>query len=104
MNDAAKPYVHLAINAVDTVILDPECRIEDERSDRFADFEEARIAALSCVELMLDEEDYDDEEHRAELVLMLGLLETASSIEDLTRRPEYRALVKPLEPALRGAA
>lgn len=104
MNDAVKPYVHLAINAVDTVILDPEGRIEDERSDRFADFLQARDAALSCVELMLDEEDYDDEEHRAELMMMLGLLESASTIEDLQRRPEYRAFIRPLDRPRRGAA
>lgn len=103
MNDV-KPFVHMAINAVDTVIFDPEGRIDDERSDRFVSFNEARDAALSCVELMLDEEDYDDEEHRAELMTMLGLLESASSIEDLAGRPEYRAFVKPLEPAWRGAA
>jgi hypothetical protein len=104
MNDAVKPYVHLAINAVDTVIFDPEGRIQDERSDRFDDFEEARNAALSCVELMLDEADYDDEEHRAELVLMLGLLESAATIDELACRPEYRTFLKPLEPARRGAA
>jgi hypothetical protein len=104
MNDAAKPYVHLAINAVDTVIYDPEGRIHDERSDRFAEFAEARDAALSCVELLLHEEDYDDEEHRAELEVMLHLLESASSIDELQRRPEYRAFVKPLDRPRRGAA
>lgn len=104
MTEAVKPFVHLAINAVDTVVFDPEGRIEDERSDRFAEFDEARDAALSCVELMLDEEDYDDEEHRAELTLMLGMLESASSIEDLNSRPEYRDFIGPMEPARRGAA
>ncbi len=104
MTEEMKPYVHVAVNAVDTVIFDPDGRIQDERSDRFAEFSEARDAALSCVELMLDEEDYDDDEHRAELVLMLGWLESASSIEELASRPEYRAFVKPLDRARRGAA
>jgi hypothetical protein len=104
MNDEDKPYVHLAINAVDTVIYDPEGLVQDERSDRFSDFATARDAALSCVELMLHEEDYDDEEHRRELEVMLGLLECAASFEELLCRPEYRTFVKPLERPRRGAA
>ena len=56
MNAVAKPYLHLSINAVDAVVFDPEGRHDNDRSDRFDTFDEARDAALSCVELMLDEE------------------------------------------------
>jgi hypothetical protein len=104
MNSALKPYVHLAINAVDTVIYDPDGRYDSDRSDRFATFGEARDAALSCIEVMLHEGDYDDQEHRDELDLMLGVLETASSFEEVEGCPEYLWFLKRLEPAEVGAA
>ncbi len=104
MNTLAKPYLHLAINAVDTVVFDPEGCHDNARSDRFDTFDEARGAALSCVELMLDEEDYDDDDHRQELELMLGILENASSYTDLEGCPQYLAFLSRLEPAQRGAA
>lgn len=100
MNDATeKPYVHLAINAVDSVVFDPEGLFDSDRSDRFSSFIEARDAALSCIEVMLHEGDYDDEEHRDELELMLGLLETASSVEEIEESPGYQRFLRQLEPA-----
>ena len=104
MNAVAKPYLHLSINAVDTVVFDPQGRHDNDRSDRFDTFDEARNAALSCVELMLDEQDYDDDEHRQELEQMLGILENASSFTDLERCPRYLAFLSPLETIQRGAA
>ena len=104
MNAVAKPYLHLSINAVDTVVFDPQGCHDNDRSDRFDTFDEARNAALSCVELMLDEEDYDDDEHRQELEQMLGILENASSFTDLERCPMYLAFLSPLETIQRGAA
>ena len=104
MNAIAKPYLHLSINAVDTVVFDPEGCHDNDRSDRFETFTEARDAALSCVELLLDEEDYDGEDHRLELEQMLGILENASSYEDLEECPRYLEFVSRLEPAHLGAA
>jgi hypothetical protein len=104
MNAVAKPYLHLSINAVDTVVFDPEGCLDNDRSDRFDTFEEARDAALSCVELMLDEEDYDDDDHRQELELMLGILENASSFRDLEGCPRYLTFLSCLKPVQRGAA
>ncbi len=104
MNAVARPFLHLAIDAVDTVVFDPEGCHDNDRSDRFDTYDEARNAALSCVELMLDEEDYDDDDHRQELELMLGILEKASSFADLERCPRYRAFLSRLEAAHRGAA
>lgn len=104
MNAVAKPFLHLAINAVDTVVFDPEGCHDNDRSDRFDTFTEARDAALSCVELMLDEGDYDDEEHRLELEQMLGILENASSYADLEGSPRYLTFLSRLEPPQRGAA
>jgi hypothetical protein len=99
MNPASKCYVHLSINAVDTVVYDPEGRFDSDRSDRFTTFAEARDAALSCIEVMLHEKDYDDDEHRDELELMLSVIETASSYEELEACPEYRWFLKRLVPA-----
>ncbi len=104
MNTVAKPYLHLSVNAVDTVVFDPEGRHDNDRSDRFATYAEARDAALSCVELMLDEEDYDDDDHRNELEQMLGILENASSYTDLEGCPEYLGFLSRLEPTQRDAA
>jgi len=104
MNAVAKPYLHLSINAVDTVVFDPEGCHDNDRSDRFDTFAEARDAALSCVELMLDEQDYDGDDHRQELEQMLGILENASSYTDLERCPRYLAFLSCLKPVQRGAA
>jgi len=104
INAVAKPYLHLSINAVDTVVFDPEGCHDNDRSDRFDTFTEARDAALSCVELMLDEGGFDDEDHRLELEQMLGILENALSYTDLEGCPRYLAFLSRLEPAHRGAA
>ena len=45
MNSVTKPYLHLSINAVDTVVFDPEGYHDNDRSDRFDTFDEARNAA-----------------------------------------------------------
>jgi len=104
MNTVAKPYLHLSINAVDTVVFDPEGRHDNDRSDRFATYAEARDAALSCVELLLDEEDYDGDDHRLELEEMLEILENATSYQELERCPGYQGFLALLEPPQRGAA
>jgi hypothetical protein len=104
MNAAEKPFLHLSINAVDTVVFDPEGFHDNDRSDRFETFAEAKDAALSCIELMLDEGDYDGDDHRLELELMLDILEKASSHAELDACPAYLAFVSRLEPAQRGAA
>ena len=56
------------------------------------------------MELLLDEEDYDGEDHRLELEQMLGILENAASYEDLEGCPRYLEFVSLLEPAHLGAA
>jgi hypothetical protein len=89
----AKPFVHLPIDAVDTVIFDPEVRFDADRFDRYATFAEARDAALSSIELMLDEGDYDGADHQAELEVMLRLLEPAATIMDLQAHPDYQAFL-----------
>ena len=49
---------------------------------------------------MLHEGDYDDEEHRDELELMLGVLETATDFAEVEACPEYLWFLKRLEPRL----
>ncbi|AGA26808.1 hypothetical protein [Singulisphaera acidiphila] len=104
MNPIAKPYIHLTIDAVDLVAFDPEGRYDADRYDRYATFDEARNAALSSIELMLDEQDYDDEAHRQELETMLPLLESSHSFDDLKGHAEYRAYFERLELAASRAA
>ncbi|SIO61419.1 hypothetical protein SAMN05444166_6754 [Singulisphaera sp. GP187] len=104
MNPIVKHYIHITIDAVDTVAYDPEGRYDADRFDRYATFDEARDAALSSIELMLDEQDYDDEVHRQELETMLPLLETSRSFEHLNGQTEYRQLLNRLEPATSIAA
>jgi len=99
----SKPYLHLAINAVDTVVFDPEGLHDSDRSDRYESFGEARDAALSSVEVMLDLEDYDDDQHRDELELMRGLLDTAASFDELKSCTEYLWFLKRLVPAHQAA-
>jgi hypothetical protein len=96
MEPTVKPYVQLSINAVDAVSFDPEGRYDAERHDRYATFEQARDAALSSIELMLDERDYDGEDHREELEQMLGLLEASPTFDDLDCQSDYHRLLKGL--------
>lgn len=103
MNADSKPYLHLSINAVDIVLFDPEGRHDSDRSDRYETFGEARDAALSCVEVMLDEEEYDDGQHQDELERMRGILETAASFDELNSCPDYVWFLKRLVPAQQAA-
>jgi hypothetical protein len=99
-----KPYVHISIDAVDTAVHDPDSRYDADRYDRYATFGEARDAALTCVETLLDEGDFDGEDHKAELETMLRLLESAESFEDLEHQVEYRWFLGKLAPAQPVAA
>jgi hypothetical protein len=103
MNAVSKPYLQLSINAVDTVVFDPDGLHDSDRSDRYETFSEARDAALSCVEVMLDEEEYDDDQHRDELERMRGILETADSFDELQSRPDYLWFLNRLVPAQQAA-
>jgi hypothetical protein len=104
MDSLSKPYVHLAIDAVDTVAFDPEGHFDAELFDHYATYTEARDAALSSIEIMLDEEDYDGDDHREELERMLGLLETSSDYDELKRQATHRRLLDRLELARSAAA
>ncbi len=104
MDSFSKSFVHLPIDAVDSVVFDPEDRFPAERFDRYASFTEARDAALSSIEIMLDEEDYDGDDHREELERMLDLLGTCSSFEKLKIDPEYQRILERLEPVRSFAA
>jgi hypothetical protein len=104
MDRLTKPFVHVAIDAVDTVIFDPEGQLDAEQYDHYDSFAAARDAALSSIEVMLDEADYDGDDHREELELMLALLESSSSYEELERQAEYRRLISRLHPAHPAAA
>jgi len=85
-----RPFVHIAIDSVDTVAHDPTGCFDPERYDHYATFLEARDAALSCVELLLHEGDYDGEDHREELERMESLLENASTFEELEGQAGYQ--------------
>ena len=104
MEPTAKPYVHLSIHAVDAVAFDPEGRYDDDLHDRYATFDQARDAALTSIEVMLDEGGHDGEEHEEELEQMLGLLEAASSFEDLEGQSDYCRLLERLVSAVPAAA
>lgn len=104
MDPSAKPFVHLTIDAVDTVVVDPGGAYDPDRHDHYATFVEARDAALSSVELILDEGDYDGDDHREELQRMLVLLEAAETFEDLAAQPDYHWFLARLEPARTHAA
>lgn len=104
MDSLTKPFVHLTIDAVDTVVYDAEGALDAERYDRYPTFAAARDAAISSIEIMLDEEDYDGVDHRDELEQMLGDLEQASSFEDLEVRASYRRFLDRLAPARTAAA
>ncbi len=104
MQRTPKPYVHLSINSVDLVVFDPQGGYDADRFDRYASFVEARDAALTCIEAMLDEADYEDEAHRSELETMQVLFEAANGFEDLMAQPGYRWFLGRLEPAVSVAA
>jgi hypothetical protein len=104
MEHFTKPFVHLPIDAVDSVIFDPAGHFEAKQYDRYASFTEARDAAQSSIEIMLDEADYDGEDHREELERMLGLLDSSSSYEELERHPEYQRIVERADPVSLFAA
>jgi hypothetical protein len=104
MEPVAKPFVHLTVDAVDVVVLDPETRYDAQLYDRYPTFVEARDAALSSIELMLDEQDYDGDDHRDELEQMLRLLEPAQDFDDLRRDPSYRWFLDRLAPVRTVAA
>ena len=90
MHTDSKPFVHLPIDAVDLVVFDPEGHYDGDRHDRYATFAEARDAAMTSIELMLDHGDYDGEDHLAELEEMLGHLASSSSFGQLEADPGYR--------------
>ena len=98
MNSTPKPFVHVTIDAVDAVVFDADSRYDAERHDHYATFAEARDAALSCVELLLDEGDYDGDDHRDELERMRGLLEAAATFDDLAAQPDYCWFLDRLDP------
>src|SRR5690242_17823072 len=104
MNSVVKPYVHLTIDAVDAVVLDPDGRFDADRYDHYATFVEARDAALSSIELMLDEGDYDGDDHCDELHRMRRLLEPANTLDDLEQSPDYQWFLGRLQPARPAAA
>jgi hypothetical protein len=91
-----KPYVQLSIDEVDTVIHDPDGLYDPEFHDRYETFDAARDAALTSIEVMLDEADYDGEDHRAELERMHELLEHADSFADLQGQADFVSLLKRL--------
>lgn len=97
MDHVRKPFVHVPIDAVDTVVFDPEGRLPAEQYDRYPSFTEARDAAMSSIEIMLDERDYDGDDHREELERMLDALGASSSFEQLARFPEYQRIAARLE-------
>ena len=100
----AKPFVHLAVDAVDTVLFDPQGHFDAERYDHYESFAAARDAALSSIEIMLDLEDYDGEDHREELVRMQRLLESCSCHDELACQSDYQRLLDRLGSAKAAAA
>lgn len=53
---------------------------------------------------MLDEEDYDGEDHREELERMLGLLESSATYEELEVQPHHRWVLDRRDSAQPAAA
>jgi len=99
-----KPFVQLAIEQVDTVIHDPEGQYDPDLYDRYDTFEAARDAALTSIEVMLDEADYDGQDHLEELKKMQILLEAAATFADLQKKQGYRWFLKKMNPAKTVAA
>jgi hypothetical protein len=104
MDHPSKHFVHLPIDAVDSVVFDPDGRLPGDEFDRYDTFVEARDAALSSIEIMLDEGDYDGDDHKQELERMLALLGSSSSYEQLRLHPEHQQIVERLEPVPSFAA
>jgi len=98
MDSILKPFVHVIIDAVDAVVFDADSRYDAEVHDHYATFGEARDAALSCVELLLDQADYDGEDHRDELERMRIMLESAVTFDDLASQADYRWFLDRIEP------
>jgi hypothetical protein len=103
MDSLNRPFVHIAVDSVDTVAYDSAGRFDPEQYDHYATYVEARDAALSCVELLLHEGDYDGEDHREELERMESLLQDASTFEELEGQPGYQWFLGRLD-AIRSAA
>jgi hypothetical protein len=103
MNHPIRPFVQMAIDAVDVVLSDPEGRFDPDRFDRYETFGAARDAALTSLEVMLYEGDYDDDDHRRDVEKMLEMLESAQTYEELEARSEYRDYLRTLNQA-RSAA
>jgi hypothetical protein len=101
---APKPYVQVVIDDLDIVVHDPEGHYDADHYDRYATFEQARDAALCCNEDVLDEGDYEGEDHKDRLEAMLRLLEAARSFQDLDSQPDYRRLLERIVPAWPAAA
>ena len=80
------------------MIYDPEGRYDPELYDHYPTLTGARDAALSSVELILDEGDYDGDDHRDELQQMLGLLESVETFEALSGQPTYQWFIDRLGP------
>ena len=104
MEHLQKPFVHLPIDAVDSVVFDPEgrfdarsCTTDTLRSSK------TRDAALSSIEIMLDEADYDGDDHQHELEQMRVLLDASSSFDNLISHSAYQQFVERFEP-LRACA
>jgi hypothetical protein len=104
MDHVSKLFVHLPIDAVDSVLFDPEDRFPAEQYDRYPSFTEARDAALSSIEIMLDEEDYDGDDHRQELERMLEVLGSSASYDELQICPEHRRILERLDRVMLAAA
>jgi hypothetical protein len=104
MTTIDKPFVQLAIEQVDTVIEDRQGHYDPARHDRYETFETARDAALTSIEVMLDEADYDGEDHLEELEKMRDLLESSSSFFDLQSQAGYQWFLKRLVPDITVAA
>jgi len=104
MTPLEKRFVQLAIDEVDTIVHDPEGLYDPEIHDRYETFEAARDAALTSIEVMLDEADYDGDDHREELERMHELLEEAISLADLQAQADYLSFLGRLVPARTIAA
>jgi hypothetical protein len=96
MKGLNKPYVHVGIDAVDAVVCDVEGYYDPEVHDRYESFDTARDAALTSIEAMLDERDYDGEDHREELERMRVMLEAARSYGELEALSGYQWFLRKL--------
>jgi len=97
MKSPNKPYVHVGIDAVDAVVFDVEGSFDPEVHDRYESFDAARDAALTSIETMLDERDYDGEDHLEELERMRVMLEAAPSYGELEALSGYQWFLRKLD-------